>query len=52
MIRAIAQLLEKEKVGFILIDGATSAFNREQFCKEFQTQVTSLLEGVEVPRLI
>jgi hypothetical protein len=43
MIKGIASVLEKQNVGFILIDGATSAINRETFCTEFQTVVSHLI---------
>ena len=39
MIKSIASLLDKQKIGYIRIDGATSGFNREQYCKQFQTEV-------------
>ena len=39
MIKSICALLDKQKVGYVLIDGATSASNREKYCHEFQTQV-------------
>ena len=38
MIKSICALLDKQKVGYVLIDGATSASNREKYCHEFQTQ--------------
>lgn len=37
MMDSIGTLLEDQKVDYIRIDGSTSGFLREQFCKEFQT---------------
>jgi hypothetical protein len=53
MIQSIVGLLEKEKVDYIRIDGTTSAFNREKFCKEFQTMVTlTAFNGDEMDAMV